>query len=84
VRRLGGLNEVIISVYAGGMTVRDIADHLEATLGTEGLGRDDLQHHRRGVRGDPHLAGPPVGPAVYPVIYLDAIMVKAPRRRARG
>jgi transposase-like protein len=34
-RRLGGLDEMIISLYAGGMTVRDIAHHLEATLGTE-------------------------------------------------
>ena len=34
-RRLGGLDEMIISLYAGGMTVRDISYHLEATLGTE-------------------------------------------------
>ena len=26
---------MIISLYAGGMTVRDIAHHLESTLGTE-------------------------------------------------
>lgn len=35
VRRLGGLDDMIISLYAGGMTVRDIAHHLESTLGTE-------------------------------------------------
>ncbi len=34
-RRLGGLDEMIISLYAGGMTVRDIEHHLAATLGTE-------------------------------------------------
>src|SRR3954469_15856472 len=34
-RRLGGLDEMIISLYAGGMTVRDIGHHLESTLGTE-------------------------------------------------
>lgn len=34
-RRTGGLDEMIISLYAGGMTVRDIAHHLEATVGTE-------------------------------------------------
>ena len=34
-RRLGGLDEIIISLYAGGMTVRDIGHHLERTLGTE-------------------------------------------------
>jgi putative transposase len=30
-RRLGGLDEVIISLYAGGMTVRDIQHHLGRT-----------------------------------------------------
>jgi transposase-like protein len=34
-RRTGGLDEMIVSLYAGGMTVRDIAHHLESTLGTE-------------------------------------------------
>lgn len=34
-RRTGGLDEMIISLYAGGMTIRDIAYHLEATVGTE-------------------------------------------------
>ena len=34
-RRLGGLDEQIISLYAGGMTVRDIQAHLSRTLGTE-------------------------------------------------
>jgi hypothetical protein len=34
-RRVGGLSEMIISLYAGGMTIRDIQAHLERTLGTE-------------------------------------------------
>ena len=34
-RRTGGLDEMVISLYAGGMTVRDIAYHLESTVGTE-------------------------------------------------
>jgi putative transposase len=40
-RRLGGLGEIIISLYAGGMTVRDISSHLQQTLGTE-LSRDTI------------------------------------------
>src|SRR5918911_833669 len=32
-RRAGGLDEMIISLYAGGMTVRDIGHHLHRTLG---------------------------------------------------
>src|SRR5918993_925676 len=34
-RRVGGLTDMIISLYSGGMTVRDIQAHLERTLGTE-------------------------------------------------
>ena len=34
-RRLGGLDEMIISLYAGGMTIREIVHHLAATIGTE-------------------------------------------------
>src|SRR5215207_2984724 len=34
-RRVGGLDEMIISLYAGGMTVRDIGHHLNRTIGTE-------------------------------------------------
>jgi len=34
-RRLGGLDEIIISLYAGGMTIRDIQHHLASTIGTE-------------------------------------------------
>ncbi|WP_267626834.1 transposase, partial [Gordonia sputi] len=34
-RRLGGLDDIIISLYAGGMTLRDIQHHLAATVGTD-------------------------------------------------
>lgn len=34
-RRLGGLDEMIVSLYAGGMTIRDIQHHLATTIGTE-------------------------------------------------
>lgn len=34
-RRLGGLDEMIVSLYAGAMTIRDIAHHLAGTIGTE-------------------------------------------------
>src|SRR6266704_1254598 len=34
-RRLGGLSDVVISLYAGGMTVRDISHHLHRVYGTE-------------------------------------------------
>src|SRR5690349_24587841 len=34
-RRLGGLDDIIISLYAGGMTIRDIQHHLARTIGTQ-------------------------------------------------
>ena len=34
-RRLDGLDGMIISLYAGGMTIRDIQHHLVSTIGTE-------------------------------------------------
>jgi putative transposase len=34
-RRAGGLDDMIVSLYAGGMTVRDISHHLARTLGTK-------------------------------------------------
>jgi putative transposase len=34
-RRLGGCDDMIISLYAGGMTVRDIQAHLARTIGSE-------------------------------------------------
>ena len=34
-RRLDGLDAMIVSLYAGGMTIRDIGHHLASTIGTE-------------------------------------------------
>ncbi len=39
--RLAGLDEKILSLYAGGMSVRDISEHLSSLYGTE-IGRDTV------------------------------------------
>jgi len=74
-RRLSGLDDMIISLYAGGMTVRDIAHHLESTIGTE-LSHETISTITDAV-ADEVLAwqARPLD-ALYPVIYLDAIVVK--------
>ena len=74
-RRLGGLDEMIISLYAGGMTVRDIGYHLASTLGTE-LSHETIAKITDEVTEEV-LAWQrrPLEP-LYPVIYLDAIVVK--------
>jgi len=74
-RRLGGLDDQIISLYAGGMTVRDIQAHLHRTLGTE------LSHDTISKITDAVLEGVKAWQArpleeVYPIVYLDALMVK--------
>jgi putative transposase len=74
-RRAGGLDEVIISLYAGGMTVRDIQHHLARTLGT------DLSHDTISKITDVVLEEVKAWQArpleeIYPIIYLDALVVK--------
>ncbi|WP_396027140.1 hypothetical protein [Actinomyces sp. Z3] len=52
---------MIISLYAGGMTVRDIQHHLASTIGTE-LSHETINTgHRSDRRGGPGLAAPAAG-----------------------
>ena len=74
-RRVGGLDDMIVSLYAGGMTVRDIQHHLASTIGTE-LSHETISKITDQI-ADEVLAWQhrPLEP-LYPVIYLDAIIVK--------
>ena len=74
-RRLGGLDEMIISLYAGGMTVRDIEHHLAATLGTE-LSHETISNITDQIQDEVLIWQARPLDALYPVIYLDAIIVK--------
>ncbi len=75
-RHLGsGLSDMIISLYAGGMTVRDIQAHLERTLGVE-LSHETIANVTDAVLEEVHAwQTRPLEP-VYPIVYLDAIVVK--------
>lgn len=74
-RRIGGLDEMIISLYAGGMTVRDIGAHLERTIGTE-LSHDTISKITDAVLEEVRAwQTRPLEP-VYPIMYLDALVVK--------
>src|SRR6201986_892501 len=71
----GGLDEMIISLYAGGMTVRDIQHHLARTIGTE-LSHDTISKITDAVAEEVKAwQGRPLE-ELYPVIYLDALVVK--------
>ena len=74
-RRAGGLDEVIISLYAGGMTVRDIGHHLQRTLGTE-LSHDTISKITDSVLDEVKAWQSRPLEEIYPVIYLDALVVK--------
>ena len=74
-RRIGGLADQIISLYAGGMTVRDIQAHLARTIGTE-LSHDTISKITDAVLEEvKEWQTRPLDP-VYPIIYLDALVVK--------
>ena len=74
-RRIGGLDEMIISLYAGGMTVRDIQHHLARTIGTE-LSHDTISDITDAVAGEVKAWQARPLEELYPVIYLDALVVK--------
>ena len=83
VARLGGLDEMIISLYAGGMTVRDIGHHLARTLGTE-LSHETITKITDAVAEEVLAWQRRPLEALYPVIYLDAIVVKVRDGGARA
>jgi putative transposase len=74
-RRLGGLSDIIISLYAGGMTVRDICHHLHRVYGTE-LSPDTVSTVTDAVLEEVKAWQTRPLDECYPVIYVDALMVK--------
>jgi putative transposase len=74
-RRLDGLTEMIVSLYAKGMTVRDIQHHLLSTLGSE-LSHETISNITEAVAAEVKAwQSRPLEP-VYPIVYLDALVVK--------
>ena len=74
-RRTGGLDEMIISLYAGGMTVRDIGHHLQRTLGTE-LSHETISKITDSVLEEVKAWQSRPLEEIYPIVYLDALVVK--------
>jgi putative transposase len=80
-RRLAGLNDKILGLYAGGMTVRDISAHLTELYGVE-VGRDTISRVTDAVLED--IAAWRSRPLedVYPIVYFDAMWVKVREDRS--
>ena len=74
-RRLGGLDDMIISLYAGGMTIRDIQHHLASTIGTD-LSHETISNITDAVSEEVLAWQSRPLEEFYPVVYLDAIRIK--------
>jgi putative transposase len=74
-RRLGGLDDIIISLYAGGMTIRDIQHHLARTIGTE-LSHDTISNITDAVLEEVKAWQHRPLDEIYPIIYMDALVVR--------
>jgi putative transposase len=74
-RRVGGLDEMIISLYSGGMTIRDIQHHLARTIGTE-LSHETISKITDAVAEEVKAWQARPLEELYPIIYLDALVVK--------
>src|SRR5512146_2063424 len=74
-RRAGGLDDMVISLYAGGMTVRDIQHHLARTLGTD-LSHDTVSNITDAVLEEGKAWQTRPLEEIYPIIYMDALVVK--------
>jgi putative transposase len=79
--RLAGLDAKILALYAGGMTVRDIAAHLAELYGIE-VSPDTISSVTDAVLED--MQGWRTRPLdrVYPIVYFDALWVKVREDRS--
>lgn len=70
---MGGLDEMILSLCAGGMTIRDIQHHLSSTIGTE-LSHEAISKTTDEILDEVMAWQLRPLEALYPVLYLDAII----------
>jgi putative transposase len=79
--RLAGLDDKVLGLYAGGMTVRDICGHLSELYGTE-IGRDTISRITDAVLEDVQAWRTRPLDRVYPIVYFDAMVVKVREDRS--
>jgi putative transposase len=73
--RFEGFDEQIVAMYARGMTTRDIEAHLIEIYGAS-VGRDTISRVCAAVLEDAQAWQERPLDAVYPILYLDALMIK--------
>jgi len=74
-RRTSGISDAVISLYAGGMSVRDITRHVQRTMGIE-VSHDTISKITDGVLDEVKAWQHRPLEAVYPVAYIDALVAK--------
>src|SRR4051794_36638022 len=79
--RLAGLDDKILGLYAGGMTVRDISAHLSELYGVD-VGRDTISRVTDAVLEDVQAWRTRPLESVYPIVYFDALRVKVREDRS--
>jgi putative transposase len=79
--RLAGLDDRVLDLYAGGMSVRDIAAHLQGLYGVD-VGRDTISRVTDAVLDDVAAWRSRPLERVYPIVYFDAMHVKVREDRS--
>jgi putative transposase len=79
--RLAGLDDRVLDLYAGGMSVRDIAAHLQGLCGVE-IGRDTISRVTDAVLEDVAAWRSRPLERIYPIVYFDALHVKVREDRS--
>ena len=74
-RRVAGLDEKIIALYAGGMTTREIETYISDLYGP-GVSRETVSRVTASVLEDAKAWQTRPLEQIYPILYLDALMIK--------
>jgi putative transposase len=74
-RRLTGIGEKIIALYAGGMTTREIETYISDLYGP-GVSRETVSRVTAGVLEDAKAWQTRPLEQIYPILYLDALVIK--------
>ena len=79
-RRFEGFDDKILALYARGMSTRDISAHLQEIYGVN-VGRDLISRVTDAVMDDARAWQTRPLEDVYPVVFLDALVLEDPRQR---
>jgi putative transposase len=81
-RRFEGFDDKILALYARGMSTRDIEAHIAEIYGVH-IGRDLISKVTDAVMDDARAWQQRPLDDIYPVVFLDALVLKIPRRSSR-